>query len=192
MLAIAGVSTTGGLRSALGRALVAAVLGAIVAPGLGSAQSDAGVTDLSGAQAGAIQADDIVEALAVPRGTVIRPHARPTVRLPIYFEFNSADLKPEARELLDRVSRALISDDLETFRFSVEGHTDSVGSEDYNARLSSQRAESVKAFLAERGVAPDRLQATGRGEATPVAPNDDDSGRQRNRRVEIINLGASP
>jgi outer membrane protein OmpA-like peptidoglycan-associated protein len=192
MMASVRASGPGGLRSALAKALIVAALGAIVAPGPGSAQFDSGVTDLSAANAAAIESDDIVEALAVPRGTVIRPHARPTVRLPIYFEFNSADLKPEARELLERVGRALASEDLDTFRFSVEGHTDSVGSEDYNAGLSSQRADAVKAFLSESGVIPERLQATGRGESVPVASNDDDSGRQRNRRVEIVNLGATP
>ena len=180
-------------RARCAAALVAAAALGAVLPGTSAAQSAApGVTDLTTANANAIQAGDIVEALAVPRGTVIRPSARPTVRLPIYFEFNSAELKPEARELLEKVGSALASEDLETFRFSVEGHTDNVGSEDYNSRLSSERAKAVKTFLARRGVDSLRLQTVGHGESQPVAPNEDENGRQRNRRVELINTGATP
>lgn len=152
----------------------------------------AGVTDLSAANVSAIESNDIVEALAVPRGTKIRPNARPTVRLPVYFEFNSAQLKPEAMELLERVGGALDSDDLETFRFSIEGHTDSIGPESYNDGLSAARANAVVEFLASRGVADDRLRSIGRGETQPVASNEEDTGRQRNRRVEIINMGSAP
>ena len=153
--------------------------------------SDApGVTDFSGANAGAIEMSDITSALAVPRGTRIEPSAPPTVRLPIFFEFNSAKLRPEGRELLDKVGAALSSDELTTFRFSVEGHTDSVGSEAYNTSLSAQRAAAVKEYLVAQGVPPERIATLGRGESDPVAENDSDAGRQRNRRVELINLGS--
>jgi len=155
------------------------------------AQSEApGVTDFSGAKAEAIEASDITTALAVPRGTRIEPSAPPTVRLPIFFEFNSAELRPEGRALLDKVGAALSSDELTTFRFSVEGHTDSVGSENYNGPLSAKRAEAVKAYLMAQGVPPERLGTVGHGEMAPVADNDTDDGRQRNRRVELINLGS--
>jgi outer membrane protein OmpA-like peptidoglycan-associated protein len=162
-----------------------------VASSAALAQSEApGVTDFSGAKAEAIEASDITSALAVPRGTRIEPSAPPTVRLPIFFEFNSADLRPEGRALLDKVGAALASDELATFRFSVEGHTDSVGSEGYNSELSAQRAEAVKAYLMAQGVPADRLGTVGHGEAAPVADNETDDGRQRNRRVELINLGS--
>jgi outer membrane protein OmpA-like peptidoglycan-associated protein len=149
-----------------------------------------GVTDFSGAKAEAIQASDITTALAVPRGTRIEPSAPPTVRLPIFFEFNSAELRPESRALLDKVGAALSSDELATFRFSVEGHTDSIGSESYNTELSAERAEAVKAYLMAQGVPEDRLGTVGHGEASPVADNSTEEGRQRNRRVEVINLGS--
>jgi len=155
------------------------------------AASESSVTDFSGAKAAAIETSDITSALAVPRGTRIEPSAPPTVRLPIFFEFNSTTLRPDARELLEKVAAALASDDLATFRFSVEGHTDSVGSESYNSTLSAERAEAVKAFLIAQGVPADRLSTVGHGESEPVASNDSEDGRQRNRRVELINLGSA-
>jgi OOP family OmpA-OmpF porin len=153
--------------------------------------SDPGVTDYSGAQAGAIEVGDITSALAVPRGTRIEPTAPPTVRLPIFFEFNSTTLRPEAHALLDKVGAALASDELATFRFSVEGHTDSVGSESFNDQLSRDRAAVVKNYLMAQGVPEERLSTMGHGETTPVASNETDDGRQRNRRVEVINLGTA-
>jgi outer membrane protein OmpA-like peptidoglycan-associated protein len=153
--------------------------------------SDAGVTDFSGARADAIEVADITSALAVARGTRIEPTAPPTVRLPIFFEFNSTTLRPEAHALLDKVGAALASDDLATFRFSVEGHTDSVGSEGFNDQLSRDRAAAVKTYLLARGVPEERLSTIGHGETTPVASNQTDNGRQRNRRVEVINLGTA-
>ena len=166
---------------------------ALALSGTAVAQSSApGVTDLSAANPEAIEMTDITEALAVPRGTRIEPSAPPTVRLPIFFEFNSAQLRPDAEVLLEKVGTALASDELEVYRFSVEGHTDSVGSENYNEELSRERAEAVKAFLLARGVPEDRLGTIGHGETEPVAANASDEGRQRNRRVELINLGATP
>jgi flagellar motor protein MotB len=138
------------------------VLLVCVASSTALGDSDApGVTDFSGANAGAIEMSDITSAL----------------------------LSPEGRDLLDKVGAALSSDELATFRFSVEGHTDSVGSEAYNDSLSAQRAAAVKEYLVAQGVPPERIATLGRGESDPVADNDSDVGRQRNRRVELINLG---
>jgi outer membrane protein OmpA-like peptidoglycan-associated protein len=164
----------------------ALALAQFATPALADAPS---VTDLSTVNVEIIESGDIVEALAVPRGTRIRPGNRPRVRLPVYFEFNSAELKPEARDLLVKVSDALTTEDLEAFNFSVEGHTDNFGKENYNQGLSRRRADAVKAFLASRGVESKRLQPIGRGEDMPVDSNDNEAGRQHNRRVEIINLG---
>lgn len=68
----------------------------------------------------------------------------------------------------------------------IEGHTDSVGAEDYNQGLSQRRADSVRNFLQNQGIASSRLSSSGKGEALPVASNDSASGRQQNRRVEVI------
>jgi len=155
------------------------------------AASDASVTDFSGAKAEVIEVDDITSALAVPRGTRIEPAAPPTVRLPIFFEFNSTKLRPDAEALLDKVGAALASDELGEFRFSVEGHTDSIGTEEANMELSRARALAVKEYLIARGVPAERLAIVGRGEGSPVGTNETDEGRQRNRRVELINLGSA-
>jgi outer membrane protein OmpA-like peptidoglycan-associated protein len=68
----------------------------------------------------------------------------------------------------------------------IEGNADSVGDEAYNLGLSQRRAESVKAYLVNQGVASTRLAASGNGEGSPVASNDSATGRQQNRRVEVV------
>ena len=167
-------------------ALAAAVAGAAWGE---SAAPD--TTDLSAARSDAIEISDITEALAVPRTRGIEPTARRKVLLPIYFEFNSATPRAETDGLLRKVGAALSSSELESFSFSIEGHTDAVGSAHYNERLSVLRAAAVKARLREYGVPAERLETAGHGESAPVASNDSDQGRTRNRRVEIINVGAS-
>ena len=84
------------------------------------------------------------------------------------------------------------ADELAVFHFSVEGHTDSVGPPEYNDEPAKRRAAAVERFLVSFGVPDARLAAVGRGESVPVAPNGSSAGRQRNRRVELINLGAQP
>jgi outer membrane protein OmpA-like peptidoglycan-associated protein len=157
-----------------------------------SQTNDPGVTDLTLAQVESIQTDDIIAALAPARGTRIEAGTPPTVRLPIYFEFDSTQLRPEAVELLGKVGAALSAEELGSFRFSVEGHTDSVGPDTYNDALSARRAAAVTDYLVNSGVPGARLEAHGRGESAPVAPNGTSQGRQRNRRVELINQGAQP
>jgi outer membrane protein OmpA-like peptidoglycan-associated protein len=166
-----------------------AALATIAVVGLPAAADSPGVTDLSGADASVIEVSDIASALGVPRGTRIEPTAPPTIRLPIYFEFNSANLRPDAEELLAKVGAALTTSGLEPFAFSIEGHTDSVGGEEYNGDLSHRRAETARDFLIAHGVDSTRLEFVGRGETSPVADNESDAGRRRNRRVEVVNLG---
>lgn len=148
------------------------------------------VTDLSKVDAQIIESGDIAEALAVARGTRVRAGSRPRIRLPVYFEFSSAELKPEATPLLRKLGKALTTPDLESFSFSIEGHTDNVGGEIFNADLSKRRADAVRIFLEGVGVARERLRAVGRGESDPVDSNSSQAGRQHNRRIEIVNLGA--
>jgi hypothetical protein len=73
----------------------------------------------------------------------------------------------------------------------VEGHTDNIGSQDYNQKLSDQRAETVRGFMVSQGVAPDIITAQGFGMGQPVAPNDSAAGRSKNRRVELVVNGSA-
>lgn len=101
----------------------------------------------------------------------------------VEFEPNSDELTAGARTILESVAKTLASS--EAREVTVAGHTDSQGAEDFNLGLSLARANSVKRFLTQRGVAASRLKVVGFGESQPVASNDTVEGRARNRRVEI-------
>lgn len=100
----------------------------------------------------------------------------------INFELASHELTPEARRNLDVFVNALKDERLAAAQFVIEGHTDASGSDTYNAGLSERRAESVRRYIAERGIGTDRLVARGLGEA---APRSDDPFDPVNRRVEM-------
>lgn len=105
----------------------------------------------------------------------------------VLFETGKYDLKPVARERLARISGILLA--YPSLNVAVEGHTDSVGSDDFNQRLSEQRAEAVRQYFIESGVAEPVVSARGFGKTQPVASNDTAEGRQKNRRVELIVSG---
>ena len=101
----------------------------------------------------------------------------------VLFGFDSADLEPGAKETIAKVAEFL--NEYPDRQIAIVGHTDSVGPDHYNAQLSTRRAESVARELRSRGVGAKRITVSGEGESAPVAPNDTDAGRQRNRRVEV-------
>jgi len=101
----------------------------------------------------------------------------------IFFDFDSDKLRPESTADLQEAVRLL--QEYPDLKVEIQGHTDSVGPADYNLRLSQRRAEAVKRYLVEHGISPDRLVAKGYGETHPVAPNDTEENRQKNRRVEF-------
>jgi OmpA-OmpF porin, OOP family len=106
----------------------------------------------------------------------------------VLFEVNGADLQPGAQvELLRLIEYLKRNPDRNIL---IEGHTDSTGSSEYNLQLSQLRAQSVESFLVGNGVPADRVRAIGYGETRPEAPNDSATGRQQNRRVEIVILDA--
>ncbi len=107
----------------------------------------------------------------------------------VNFEFNSARLTGEARDILDSVA-ILLAGPLLDRRIEIAGHTDRIGSADYNYGLSLRRAEAVKAYLQAQGVAGDNLVPQGYGFDQPVASNDREAGRAANRRVVFTILGA--
>jgi OmpA-OmpF porin, OOP family len=102
----------------------------------------------------------------------------------VNFDFNSADIRPEARPVLDQGAELLKANPGVEVR--VEGHTDSIGSPEYNQALSVRRAESVFSYLVNHGVDPERCRVEGFGESHPIASNETDAGRAQNRRVELI------
>lgn len=110
--------------------------------------------------------------------------------LPLYgvlFDFNKASLKPESDSMLTKVAGLMKT--RADLNAEIEGHTDNVGGDDYNIKLSDARAASVRGWLTQHGIAAQRLSSKGYGKTRPVADNGNDQGRALNRRVEIAKLG---
>ena len=107
-----------------------------------------------------------------------------------FFDFNKSVLKPEAKAKLDDLVGKLKGISLEVI--IAVGHTDAVGSDAYNQKLSVRRAESVKAYLVTKGIEPNRIYTEGKGKKQPVADNKTAEGRAKNRRVEIEVVGTRP
>jgi OmpA-OmpF porin, OOP family len=128
---------------------------------------------------------------AVPVAPSSAPTSGPAVNLTVNFANGSAELTPDAMRTLDELGRALASKDLAAYRFRIEGHTDTVGARDYNQSLSERRAEAVVSYVSRKyGVEPSRLQAVGMGEEGLLVATPPQTAEPRNRRVQVINLGA--
>ncbi|MDP3785559.1 MAG: OmpA family protein [Undibacterium sp.] len=112
--------------------------------------------------------------------------AMSSIDLAIQFEFNSNRIKPESMKMLEDLAMALNSKELQGIRFLVEGHTDGVGSNSYNMRLSQMRADQVKGILVSKRVASKRLKSVGKGFSEPINATDIQS--PENRRVRIISM----
>ena len=122
-----------------------------------------------------------------PLGAVVDTDGCPRTLLTlrdVHFAFDSAQLTSEAKSRLDAAVAAINANPSDTV--SIEGHTDSMGSDAYNSQLSQRRARAVVDYLVSKGVSASRLKAVGKGENHPVASNDTREGRAKNRRVEII------
>lgn len=102
----------------------------------------------------------------------------------VLFDTGKANLKGNATTHLAKLSSFL--NQYQDRTLLIEGHTDSIGSEDFNAGLSQRRADSVKSYLIGQGVSAARVNTYGKGESSPVSSNDSAAGRQLNRRVEVI------
>ncbi len=169
--AVAGLLSGGDATERRQRAMVGAGVGAVAGGAVGVYQ-DRQEADLRRRTAGT--------GIEVTReGDVIK------LNLPdgVTFDFGKANLKPQFYPALDQVA-ASMSEYNQTI-VEISGHTDSVGSDEANQRLSEQRAGSVSNYLAGKGLMRERFEVVGMGERYPVASNDSDSGRAVNRRVEI-------
>jgi|KBSSwiStaDraftv2_1062776.scaffolds.fasta_scaffold09340_5 outer membrane protein OmpA-like peptidoglycan-associated protein len=146
------------------------------------ARSEAGAAQLAAAsseqQAAELQRQiDVLQAKPTDRGLVLTLGD-------VLFTTGRADLKPGATGNLDKLVAFL--NKYPDRSVAIQGYTDSVGTEDFNQRLSERRADSVKSYLTGQGIGSTRLSALGKGRNDPVADNDSATGRQQNRRVEVI------
>jgi OOP family OmpA-OmpF porin len=105
----------------------------------------------------------------------------------VFFDFDKSVLKPEGKAKLDDLVGKLKGIALEVI--IAIGHTDSIGTAEYNQKLSVRRAEAVKAYLVSKGIEPNRIYTEGKGKTQPIADNRTAEGRAKNRRVEIEVVG---
>lgn len=153
----------------------------LCASGIGSAK----------AQTAGPSVDDMVRALKPPpvrtrslgRNILIE---RAQIDLTVEFDFDSVRLRGESIPVLERLSMAMKSEALRGLRFRIEGHTDAVGSPDYNLRLSDRRAKSVGQFLVEQGIDSARLDTVGKGAHELLIESDPFAAP--NRRVRVITI----
>jgi len=183
-------------------ALVGTGVGAAVGAGLGQAIGRSTSATLIGAAAGAVaggltggaignymdkQEASMRQSLANVEGASVQRNMdmlAVTFKSDVLFAVNSSALKPGAYDELDRVAKVL--NQYPQTNIIIGGHTDSTGTEEFNQKLSERRADVVKNALAGMGVNPSRMTAIGYGESKPVVDNSTESGRQMNRRVEIV------
>jgi OOP family OmpA-OmpF porin len=114
---------------------------------------------------------------------VKEPMEQKWVLVGVNFDFNKATLKSESYPILFHAVQVLLMNP--DMRVEIQGHTDNIGSEDYNMKLGEKRAQSVKDYLVARGISADRLTTRSFGESQPIADNKTASGREMNRRVEF-------
>lgn len=167
-----------------------AVLGGIIGNQTGSTARGAIIGAAVGGAAGVLigrQMDEQAEALEeeLPGAEVERvgEGIQVTFDSGILFDFDSYALRPEAREHLANLATSL--QEYSDSEVLIVGHTDSSGADDYNQRLSENRANAAGNLLIRSGVAPSRVKMMGLGETEPIAPNDTEEGMQQNRRVEV-------
>jgi len=108
-----------------------------------------------------------------------------TIKAEALFDFDKSNLKPEGQAAITALDDKIKSQGTQVIDINVVGHTDSIGTEEYNQALSLRRATSVKDFMVSEGIDPGIIDVSGKGESDPVASNDTKEGRAQNRRVEI-------
>ncbi len=171
-----GAAAGAGLGAAIGKDAKSAAIGAAIGTAVGA---------IAGNRIGAYmdqQEQELRDALAYSEAAAIEREQNvlmATFKGDVFFDFDSAELKPGADDELDRTAQVLNNYPATTIR--IEGHTDQSGSEAYNQTLSEKRAESVKAAMVARNVSAARLQTVGFGESKPIS-----SDPAQNRRVTMV------
>lgn len=126
------------------------------------------------------QLNSVLQTTDSPRGLVVNMGD-------VLFDFGKYNLKPDTKITIAKLAGIIQSHP--GLHLAIEGHTDNIGSDEANMKLSQQRADTVREFLTQQGLAADTVTAVGMGKADPVADNSTNEGRQKNRRVEIIVSG---
>lgn len=179
-------TTKGAIIGAAGGAAVGAAIGKAAGSTAKGAIIGAAVGGVGGAIIGR-QMDKQAEELAkdLPNASVERvgEGILVTFESGILYNFDSDALRPAARENLRNLATSL--EQYPRTSVLLVGHTDAIGSDQYNEGLSQRRAATAASFLRSQGVSRSRVEAMGRGEMEPVATNDTEHGRQQNRRVEV-------
>jgi outer membrane protein OmpA-like peptidoglycan-associated protein len=183
----------GAVYGTAGGAAAGAVLGQVIAHDtkgtLIGAAIGAAIGGLGGAGVGKMmdnQERDMRAALASSEAAAVSREGNllaVTFKGDVTFDTNSVVVRPGLYSELDRIARVM--NQYPNTLIRVEGHTDSKGSNEYNMDLSNRRANSVRSLLVQRGIAGSRIEVVGFGETMPVASNNTEAGRQKNRRVEI-------
>jgi len=129
--------------------------------------------------------EPVAEAPAAPAPPPQPVYQKVTISATALFDFNSAQLKDQGKAALHGLDENIKTKGAQVIDINVIGHTDSVGPEEYNERLSIRRATAVKDYMVSEGVDPGIIDVSGKGESDPVADNSTREGRAENRRVEI-------
>lgn len=130
-------------------------------------------------------AEPVAEAPPAPPPPAAPTYESMNLNASALFDFDSDVLKPEGQAALDAVGDKIQSKGASVVDVDVIGHTDSIGSEEYNQQLSLRRATSVKDYIVSKGVDASIIDVSGKGESQPVADNSTKEGRAQNRRVEV-------
>jgi len=188
--ALGGCAWSNTAKGAVIGAGAGAAAGAAVGKATGSTARGAIIGAAVGGTAGALigrrmdqQAERLAQSLPNAKVERVGEGILVTFDSGILFDFDSDALRAEARTNLANLARSL--QEYDKTSVMLVGHTDAVGTDSYNQGLSERRARAAANFLISQGVAGDRVVALGRGELEPVASNDDEYGRQQNRRVEV-------
>ena len=167
-----------------------AVAGSVVGKATGSTARGAIIGAAVGGAAGAIighqmdqKAKEIQQTVAGAEITRVGEGLVVTFESGLLFDFDSDQLREASKENLDNLAKSLSK--FGDSKLLLVGHTDDKGTETYNLDLSRRRAAAVASYLISRGVPSARIATSGRGESEPIAPNDTDANRQKNRRVEV-------
>ena len=188
------------MRSHVTLAATALLATGILAPAIGSAQSGPSTEQIIKSLTPSDQPSPMGRGirLAPPAAShgqspaaAQSPTPAPAISLTVQFASGSAQLMPQAVQILDSLGRALSNQTLVGYRFRIEGHTDTVGSSEYNNALSDLRAAAVVDYLANNfRVDRNRVEAIGMGKDGLLIPTPDQTSEPRNRRVQVVNLGS--